>query len=207
MLLEELDGFAAGLVVCPETILPSEWLPIVWGLSDNEDAPVFETLEHANKVIALVMGHYNHIARMLSESPESYKPLFPIDERNDEILWEIWIEGFEKAMKLRPAAWLPLLEADAETSAAIRGMLTLADVARRDERLSVGERRELEEGAPELIGPWLQTIHDWRVENYDPGAGISHVLRTPATPSGKVGRNDPCPCGSRKKYKKCCGLN
>ena len=21
----------------------------------------------------------------------------------------------------------------------------------------------------------------------------------------KIGRNDPCPCGSRKKYKKCCG--
>ena len=25
--------------------------------------------------------------------------------------------------------------------------------------------------------------------------------------SPKVGRNDPCPCGSGKKYKKCCGLN
>jgi uncharacterized protein YchJ len=23
----------------------------------------------------------------------------------------------------------------------------------------------------------------------------------------KVGRNDPCPCGSGKKYKKCCGIN
>ncbi|MBQ7930797.1 MAG: SEC-C domain-containing protein, partial [Clostridia bacterium] len=23
----------------------------------------------------------------------------------------------------------------------------------------------------------------------------------------KVGRNDPCPCGSGKKYKKCCGAN
>ena len=23
--------------------------------------------------------------------------------------------------------------------------------------------------------------------------------------SAKIGRNDPCPCGSRKKYKKCCG--
>jgi uncharacterized protein YecA (UPF0149 family) len=22
-----------------------------------------------------------------------------------------------------------------------------------------------------------------------------------------VGRNDPCPCGSGKKYKKCCGRN
>jgi preprotein translocase subunit SecA len=25
--------------------------------------------------------------------------------------------------------------------------------------------------------------------------------------SDKVGRNDPCPCGSGKKYKKCCGAN
>ncbi|MDD5604257.1 MAG: SEC-C metal-binding domain-containing protein, partial [Eubacteriales bacterium] len=23
--------------------------------------------------------------------------------------------------------------------------------------------------------------------------------------NAKVGRNDPCPCGSGKKYKKCCG--
>ena len=23
----------------------------------------------------------------------------------------------------------------------------------------------------------------------------------------KIGRNDPCPCGSGKKYKKCCALN
>ena len=26
-----------------------------------------------------------------------------------------------------------------------------------------------------------------------------------AAPRAKVGRNDPCPCGSGKKYKKCCG--
>jgi len=27
----------------------------------------------------------------------------------------------------------------------------------------------------------------------------------PMTAENKVGRNDPCPCGSGKKYKKCCG--
>ncbi|MGA2894605.1 MAG: SEC-C metal-binding domain-containing protein, partial [Xanthobacteraceae bacterium] len=27
------------------------------------------------------------------------------------------------------------------------------------------------------------------------------------TSANKVGRNDPCPCGSGKKYKKCCGLH
>jgi preprotein translocase subunit SecA len=30
--------------------------------------------------------------------------------------------------------------------------------------------------------------------------GVKQVLATP-----KVGRNDPCPCGSGKKFKKCCG--
>jgi len=29
--------------------------------------------------------------------------------------------------------------------------------------------------------------------------------QTPKTANGRVGRNDPCPCGSGKKYKKCCG--
>ena len=29
--------------------------------------------------------------------------------------------------------------------------------------------------------------------------------RKPIVKKNKVGRNDPCPCGSGKKYKKCCG--
>jgi preprotein translocase subunit SecA len=31
--------------------------------------------------------------------------------------------------------------------------------------------------------------------------------RTPVRKTGKIGRNAPCPCGSGKKYKKCCGVN
>ncbi|MCA9791670.1 MAG: SEC-C domain-containing protein, partial [Candidatus Eremiobacteraeota bacterium] len=30
-------------------------------------------------------------------------------------------------------------------------------------------------------------------------------VETPVQAGPKVGRNDPCPCGSGKKYKKCCG--
>ena len=36
--------------------------------------------------------------------------------------------------------------------------------------------------------------------------GENKIVRKPAV-SKKVGRNDPCPCGSGKKYKKCCGAN
>ena len=31
--------------------------------------------------------------------------------------------------------------------------------------------------------------------------------KRPVKKGEKVGRNDPCPCGSGKKYKKCCGAN
>ena len=36
--------------------------------------------------------------------------------------------------------------------------------------------------------------------------GEGEIQKKPVTRSKeKVGRNDPCPCGSGKKYKKCCG--
>ena len=31
------------------------------------------------------------------------------------------------------------------------------------------------------------------------------ILKPLMRTAPKVGRNDPCPCGSEKKYKKCCG--
>lgn len=37
--------------------------------------------------------------------------------------------------------------------------------------------------------------------------GDDTVKKQPVKKKQKVGRNDPCPCGSGKKYKKCCGLN
>jgi uncharacterized protein YecA (UPF0149 family) len=32
-------------------------------------------------------------------------------------------------------------------------------------------------------------------------------LPNPFAPTVRIGRNEPCPCGSGKKYKRCCGLN
>ena len=39
------------------------------------------------------------------------------------------------------------------------------------------------------------------------GAGDGTIAKKPVTKAQKVGRNDPCPCGSGLKYKKCCGKN
>jgi uncharacterized protein len=204
MLLEELDGFIAGLLVCPELIKPSEWLPIVWG-SEGEDDPGFDSLDHL--VLGLVMEHYNDLARTLIERPDRYGPLLAIDKRHNEILWETWVAGFDKAVKLRPAAWRKLLTTDHKTAQAMSGLLTLADVDRRDSRFTPEQLDALTAAAPDQIGPWVVTLNEWRLANYAPTQDRQTPQSFFPTATGKVGRNDPCPCGSGKKYKKCCGLN
>src|ERR1700745_1778346 len=51
MLLEELDGFIAGLLTCPELISPNDWLPIVWNRDSADQQPVFEGIDHVNRVL------------------------------------------------------------------------------------------------------------------------------------------------------------
>ena len=57
---------------------------------------------------------------------------------------------------------------------------------------------------------WLYELEQWdallsperRKELYKEQKNSGTVVK-----GKKVGRNDPCPCGSGKKYKKCCGVN
>ena len=47
MLLDMLDGYLTAIVIGPTTILPSRWLPGVWGPS-KDDEPHFETPDRRN---------------------------------------------------------------------------------------------------------------------------------------------------------------
>lgn len=206
MLFEELDGFVAGVLVCPEMIPPSAWLPLVWN-RHGDDEPVFENLAHANKLMGLVMEHYNDVALSLFEQPESYAPFFAIDERNGDVLWQLWIDGFDRAVKMRPEAWLPLMSADTRTADAWRGLVKLADIATTVPHLSAAEYDAATANAPAKIAGWIRDLNDWRLTCHRP-APVLHSETVPfAAAVGKVSRNAPCPCGSGKKYKRCCGLN
>ncbi len=54
---------------------------------------------------------------------------------------------------------------------------------------------------------WLYNLSEWdNILSEEVRKNITKEFRTSRTAvSNKVGRNDPCPCGSGKKYKKCCG--
>ncbi|MBO7658088.1 MAG: SEC-C domain-containing protein [Clostridia bacterium] len=57
--------------------------------------------------------------------------------------------------------------------------------------------------------PWLYELEEWDgILDADERIAIRTQYRKDVQAvSTKVGRNDPCPCGSGKKYKKCCGRN
>ncbi|OUR99534.1 preprotein translocase subunit SecA [Halobacteriovorax marinus] len=53
-----------------------------------------------------------------------------------------------------------------------------------------------------------ETSHDHSHEGHVHGPNCNHghdKMQPIVRQSPKVGRNDPCSCGSKKKFKKCCG--
>jgi len=193
MLLSELDGFLAGIVVCPDLIMPGEWTPMIWG----ESGPVFEDERQAKDILDLIMGHYNDIIRALDRG--AYGPIYDIDV-DDTVLWELWMDGFLQAMRLRPDAWLELDQEDEEIQRALFVLGRLGELAtlptQECDPLEIDGA--LEESAPDLIPIHVEILHRARV------AKASANAPGPYTPAAKIGRNDSCPCGSGKKFKKCC---
>ncbi len=88
-------------------------------------------------------------------------------------------------------------------------LLLLLDMSHHTRRYSHRGHTPAELGLPTpVVEEISKTVH--YDNNYiDPLEKIGHMLRAkcdpPATISGKPSRNAPCPCGSGRKYKNCCG--
>jgi len=194
LLLSGLDGLLAGVAVCPDsTIPPSEWLAALWG----GEEPVFDDEEEAKLVVGLILKHYNDVVDRLDR--RRYEPIYDIDS-DDSALWEIWMRGFDRAVELRPDAWRGFdRDGDAEVRGAWLMLTRLSELAlQANDRNFVEGDEVLIENAAELIPHSLQLLY--RASR----AGRRGARRSSPPRPRKVGRNDPCPCGSGRKYKHCC---
>ena len=52
-----------------------------------------------------MLDHCKRVARELVDEPESYAPVMEVDRTDGDLLWGPWINGFERAMRLRADAW------------------------------------------------------------------------------------------------------
>lgn len=89
MSLEMLDGFFTALVIGPTLVLPSQYLPMVWG--DDGDGPDWDSPEQAEYVLGLLVKHWNAIAARREVNAE-HRPI--IDNFGMAMPGEEWAVGF-----------------------------------------------------------------------------------------------------------------
>jgi uncharacterized protein len=203
MNLEQLDGFLAALICGPDTVLPSEYLPVIWG--DNivlEDTFGAKTL--LQDFLSLIMRHWNVIADTL-HSGDVYLPLL-LEDENGISHANDWAAGFLRGMELRKKDWADLLN-DEQHGGWLVPIFALAHEHNLDavmrpykEPVSLERREQLIAGAAAGVRGIYRHFQAKRLIEKEQ-VGSTTVRRV--TP--KVGRNDPCPCGSGRKFKQCCG--
>jgi uncharacterized protein len=201
----ELDGYLTGIIVTPQAapIRPSAWVARVWG--DAE--PIFEDEAQINTVLGAVVIHYTTLLWDIDRSLErlevdrivDYRPLFLSgDPKPTHDAVRTWIRGFWKAMELAPETWSKLAEDERAKIiiAPFAGFFDLGGLAPHEIPVDIDDT--LDENAA-LIPRMILVLR--KLARIREAAGRS----APLSRRNKLGRNDPCPCGSSKKYKRCCG--
>ena len=194
--MSDLDGFLTAVAIGPELILPSEWLPVIW----NGEAPEFADQSEAQAVVGGIMGRYNAILRQVGDG--TIDPIFWVtDDAEEIVIASDWAEGFMQGIGLRADAWGRLLQTERGAELLFPILALCGDEEGESLlQLSPDEEDRMMEAAPELLPPAILAIAEfWRRRK--PGSTAA-----PAQ-AAKPGRNDPCPCGSGRKYKKCCGAS
>ena len=191
--ISTLDGFFTAIVSGPIMIPPSQWLSAVWG--DFE--PIWESDNDFEFILLLMMRHMNGIAATLMEHPEDFEPLFlerEVEGKTYAIVDE-WCEGYWRGVTLTADQW--------DFGEQEMGILLAPITAFTSETSWRGhDFNESEvENIQNAIAPNVREIHAfWLARRSDQSPLPQPVRRQ----EQKVGRNDPCPCGSGKKFKKCC---
>ena len=206
MSLDMLDGFLTALVVGPINMSMNDWLHRVWG--GRENPPQFETMDQAQRIIGFIMRHMNGIIWSLQHDPDTFAPMLNtrrvIDDPREYIDGEMWSYGFMEGVELCRKDWQPLFD-DPAVYGTLRPIYLLGadQVTPAEEALTKtpAQREELSQqitaGVAKIYRYWLPL----RKAIYERTVAETYQRQHP-----KVGRNDPCPCGSGKKFKKCCGL-
>lgn len=191
--ISELDGLFTALVSGPISALPSQWLPVVWG--DFE--PVWDSQEEFEEIFSLMIRHMNVIAHILMEYPQEFEPMFlgREVEGNAYTIVDEWCDGYVRGVELLQDDWNA---GGAEMADLLAPMYAFTEKTKwRGHDLDDDERETIRQA----ITPNARNIHAFWLERRSDHAPVAQPVRRSAP---RVGRNDPCPCGSGKKYKKCC---
>ncbi|WP_047137545.1 UPF0149 family protein [Luteimonas sp. FCS-9] len=217
--LEMLDGFLSALAVGPVEVALDAALPLVWGMGEVARRDARQTRE-AETLIARLSDEIVQRVRQDPEDGVAHEALMPMlglpPEAEDATdgaeggldgvpadfpFAAAWAAGFLRAAAEHEDAWSAWMrEHDGiENDLGVIARLAIVDASQLDDAdmaeadmLSLEERFDLAYDLPDILHDmYLQRLHDRRPQ--------------PARRADVPGRNDPCRCGSGRKFKACCG--
>jgi uncharacterized protein len=182
-------GFMTAFVSTPTMVPPTQW---VQELLADADPP---TEAHARKLVDALMRTYNDIVDRL----EAGKPVGPASD--DDAVVAAWCRGYHTAA-CYDELWLD--DQDGMTL-----LMPFAAVAGDGEADDAEDKAAMEQLGAEWKGKipaLVARIHRYWADARREGAEEEEARAQPfRREEPKIGRNEPCPCGSGKKYKRCCG--
>jgi uncharacterized protein len=208
-----LDGYLCGVLVQPRLLAPEEWLPPVFDLEggtlpDDVDpawlARCSALIERRHAALNQMLAEDGWFDPILHESPE-----LATDSAAGDLLRELpeasrplfgWVAGFQYALTAFPE--LDAVPDESVGEALDRVLRHLPPETDGDRELL----RRLEEAQPlrsvdEAVEDLVLAVADLWELTREQRFRVETVRRD----QPKVGRNEPCPCGSGKKYKQCHG--
>jgi len=201
MNLEAVDGFFAALVCAPTLVPPSGYLPEIFG--DEHREPIWKSQEEAQRFFDLLMHYWNGVVSRLN-SGEAYVP-FLLKHPDGLVYGNDWAHGFMRGVALGEDDWRELFSDERAFGMMIPILALYHEHDPDPEMRSYAEpvSAKLREKLIAGLSTSVMEIYRYLV----PARRMSEKARAIAGSMrrSKIGRNEPCPCGSGKKYKLCCG--
>lgn len=207
--LHQVKCFVLGSMAATRPVRFDEILGVLWEGAE----PVFQSREQAERFAGNLMGLMNQVGSKAGE--------FQLQKTNAlDSLEAVAHHLVVRAAELQGfVAGLDAGETDPEamTEDAQAALKTMAEgsawIKKYQEMLTAdreGFEQSLEE-ATEVLGQLDRVLeHSLSLIYLEQLAERRRSLerpKKPATTARAPGRNDPCPCGSGKKYKRCCGMH
>ncbi|MDX6019976.1 YecA family protein [Scandinavium sp. V105_16] len=190
--VSELDGMLTAILSSPVEIEPAEWMLAVWGGADN--VPRWANDRERDRFVNLTLQHMDDIGERLGDYPDQYEPLFGTREAEGQeiTIVEEWCFGYMRGVGLSDWSALP------EDLQPQLDAIALHGSEENFERLDELSAEEFV-ASVDLLTPAAITLCHYWLDNPQVAP-----VKQPVKNESKIGRNDPCPCGSGKKYKSCC---
>lgn len=202
-----LHGYLTAIICAPTPVQPMEWMLDLCEAYHLE----FTEQQYFTALMQALLKFHNELALALAEG----RPYLP--EAEDiasapigTTAMELWCDGFLRGIMFNEVEWFDLEDdevlEEVESSMALISAIAMREL--QDKTLSPEAFSEKMGLVQSLLPKAVLTLYDLaRSEHY------AHLLESmeddwephpqPAA-STKIGRNEPCPCGSGLKYKKCC---